>query len=126
MIYFAQYGLIIILSLLLFLHILIFLKIIPYSIVWGNRLKSDKEMYRFETLSILASLFFLIIVLIQANILSFNLPDIFLTISFWIMSVVFAFNTVGNILSENKLERILFTPITIIMVILSLTLALTN
>jgi cellulose synthase/poly-beta-1,6-N-acetylglucosamine synthase-like glycosyltransferase len=53
MVDFAQYGILIILSFLLVLHFCIILKIIPGKIVWGNRLKSDKEMYRFEIVSII-------------------------------------------------------------------------
>ena len=48
----AQYGLVLILSVLLVFHFLILLKIVPYNIIWGGRLKSNKEMYRFETVSI--------------------------------------------------------------------------
>lgn len=56
----AQYGLLIILSIFLVFHCLILCKIIPYNILWGGRLKSDIEMYRFETVSILINCFFFI------------------------------------------------------------------
>lgn len=126
MINFAQYGLIIILSVFLVFHFLIVLKIIPYSIVWGGRLKSDKKMYRFETVSISINLFFLLIILIQSSFLAIYFPRKIMTIILWIMTALFLLNTFGNAISKNKIEQRLFTPITILLTIFSLILALTN
>jgi len=94
MINFAQYGMIIILFILLVLHICILLKIIPYNIIWGGRLKSDKEMYQFEIVSIFINLIFLFIILVQSNvILTIEFPKNIITIILWIMTVLFLFNT---------------------------------
>jgi hypothetical protein len=126
MVNFAQYGLIIILSIFLVLHFLILLKFIPYNIVWGSRLKSDTEMYRFEIVSILINLFFLFIILVQSSILTIDFPKKTMTIILWFITALFVFNTFGNVISNNKIEQKLFTPITIILTIFSLILALTN
>ncbi|MFM8834026.1 MAG: hypothetical protein ACKOEV_10420, partial [Cytophagales bacterium] len=40
-------------------HLLIVIKVIPYAITWGGRLKTDSEMYLFETVSIGMNLFFI-------------------------------------------------------------------
>ena len=37
-------------------HLCIMLKIVPYEISWGGRLKNDTEMYVFETISIIINL----------------------------------------------------------------------
>ena len=126
MITIVQYGLLIILSLLLVLHICILLKFIPYNVVWGGRLKSDTEMYRFEIVSILINLFFLFSILVQSNFLTINFPKKIMTIILWIMTALFLFNTFGNAISKNKIEQRVFTPITFILAILSLILAFTN
>lgn len=122
----AQYGLILILSVFLVFHFLILLKIVPYNIVWGGRLKSDKEMYRFETVSILINFFFLFIISVHANIMIFSFSKIIMTIILWLIALLFTFNTLGNILSKNKLEQRLFTPITILLTIFALILAFTS
>lgn len=122
----AQYGLIICLSIFLIFHICVLLQIIPYSIVWGGRLKSKTEMYRFETISILVNLIFLGIILEQAHLLTFGIPQKALTIMLWIMAALFLLNTLGNAVSKNKLEQKLFTPITLLLAILSLILALSS
>ena len=110
----------------LVLHFLIFLKFIPYNIVWGGRLKSDAEMYRFELVSIVINLFLLFIILVQSSILTVDFPKKIMTILLGLMTALFAFNTIGNIKSKNKIERIYLTPITLILTICSLILALTN
>lgn len=122
----ALYGLIIILSAFLIFHLFIVLKIIPYKLIWGGRLTSDKSMYRFEIVSILTTVFFLIAMLDIANILHLNFSKTFTNSILWIMTVLFLFNTVGNIMSKNKIEQRFFTPITILLTLFSLILALTS
>lgn len=125
MIAFSQYGLIVILSFFLVLHICILTKIIPYKNVWGGRLNSDKEMYQFEIVSILVNLFFLFIILVQSEFLSIHFPKSMMSILLWTMTVLFLLNTYGNIISKSKIELKVFAPITIILAIFSLILALT-
>lgn len=126
MIIIAQFGLIFLLTMLLVLHISILLQIVPYDIVWGSRLTSKKEMYRFEIISILVTTFFLAIILIQSKILSIQIPSSAMQVSLWAMTLLFLLNTVGNILSKNKTERLYFTPVTILLSIFSFILAITT
>jgi hypothetical protein len=66
------------------------------------------------------------IVLVDANLLSIDIPKKIITYAFWLMTGLFLLNTLGNILSKNKLERNLFTPVTILLAIFSLIIALLN
>ena len=120
----AQFGLIILLSLFLVLHLAILAKIIPYNLVWGGRIKSDKEMYRFEIFSILLNVVFVIVVLVQLNLFAPDVPKTMLHFALWMMTGLFLLNTVGNAMSKNKFEQRVFTPITILLTIFSLILAL--
>ena len=126
MISIAQFGLLILLSLFLLLHFSILIKIIPYNLVWGGRLKSEKEMVRFEIFSILINSLFVIITLTQMSLLTIDIPKNVITYSLWLMTGLFLLNTLGNVTSKNKLEKRLFTPVTILLAIFSLTLALAN
>src|SRR5690554_810606 len=126
MITIAQYGLLIILSVFLIFHFLVLCKRIPYNIVWGGRIKSDIEMYRFEAISILINCFFLFTILVQSSVLTVDFPKNLVSILLWLMTILFLLNTVGNIISKNKIEKRVFTPITIILTLFSLVLALTN
>lgn len=126
MIIIAQWGLLILLLMFLILHFIILLKLIPYNLVWGGRLKSDKEMYRFEIFSILINSLFVIVILMQMSFLTIDIPRKIITYALWLMTVLFLLNTLGNVTSRNKLEQRLFTPVTILLAIFSLTLALAN
>jgi hypothetical protein len=126
MINIAQIGLLILLSMFLVLHFIILLKLIPYNLVWGSRLKSDKEMYRFEIFSILINSLFVIIILVQASFLTIDIPKKIITYALWLMTGLFLLNTLGNVTSKNKLEQRVFTPIAIMLAIFSLILALSN
>jgi hypothetical protein len=126
MISIAQWGLLILLSLFLVLHFMILIKIIPYNLVWGGKLKSDKEMYRFEIFSILINSLFVIVILMQMSFLKIDIPKKLITYSLWLMTGLFLLNTLGNAISKNKLEKRLFTPVTILLAMFSLTLALAN
>ncbi len=86
-------------------HLLIMVKVIPYTITWGGKLKTDSEMYVFESVSILINLFFIYLVLQRVGIV----PTVFgikvVTVLLWIFFGLFALNTVGNIFAVTTLER---------------------
>jgi len=88
--------------------------------VWGGRLNSDSEMFKFEFISLFINLFFIGIILVKAKIIELSVPDIILKSMLWIMFGLFCLNTVGNLLSKNKLEKLIFTPLTILLAILLL------
>lgn len=120
----ALIGLFTIFSLAIVFHLLVIAKVIPYGIIWGGRLKTETEMYRFEAVSLAVNVILLIVVLLKADFLPFHLSENAFKVVFWVMSTLFLLNTVGNILSKNKLERAIFTPITILLTFFSIVLAL--
>lgn len=105
----AVSGTIIILGLFLLIHGAVMAKWLPYSLVWGSRVKSVKEMYRLKVVSIVLIGFFLGVVLQKASIIPAFLPEKVVYVVFWVMAILFAFNTVGNLLSKNKVEKYIFT-----------------
>jgi len=86
-------------------HLSIMLKIIPYEITWGGRLKNDAEMYVFETISIIINLFLFLILLIKGKYLKAFIPLKFVNIVLWVFVVLFALNTIGNILAKTNFEK---------------------
>lgn len=99
------------------IHLAVLSKWIPYAVVWGGRLKTDKEMYRFESVSLLMILFFLWVALEEAQIVEGFLSAQVVSVIFWVMAVLFALNTVGNLLLENRVERLVFTPLALLLAI---------
>jgi hypothetical protein len=104
-------------------HLLILLGIIPFDMVWGGRLKSASEMVAFEAPSIALNLLFMVIILLIAGYIPSPLPSKVLRVIAWIMTGFFALNTIGNLVSNSGLERIIFTPVTILLSICSYRLA---
>jgi hypothetical protein len=121
---FATNALLIIFILVMIFHVLVLLGIMPFDIVWGGRLKSKDEMIPFEITSIALNSVMLGIVMMQAGFLKVNVKPIVLKVAFWCMFVLFAINTVGNIFSNNELERLIFTPLTLLLSVFSLRLAI--
>lgn len=123
MVAFAQTLLLILLLAFFVLHLCILIKVIPYKMVWGGKLKTDKDMYRFETFAIFVNFIFIAIVLLHRGILQISMSNNIITIALWIMAALFLFNSIGNFLSKNKIEKWVFTPVTLVMAVCSAILA---
>src|SRR5687767_5019068 len=123
---FAANGIMFILSGIVIFHFLIIAGIIPFEIVWGGRLKNQTEMLQFESISIALNLVMLTLVAIKIGLLKINLKPNFLKVSFWLMAVLFALNTLGNLLAVNTLETLIFTPLTFILAVFSFRLAIST
>ncbi len=121
---FTEIALIGIFFLMLLLHTGILFKWISYSFIWGGRIKTDKEMVRFEIISIMLNVIFLWVALTRAQLVKNLFPETYLAIVLWCMAVFFLINLIANLFSENKIERFLFSPIALCIAILCITLAM--
>ena len=101
-------------------HLCILLKIIPYEITWGGRLSNDKEMYVFESISIIINLFLGLVLLIKGNYIRAIMPMKVINVILWIFLFLFALNTIGNILAKTYFEKF-FSIITLAFVYLTWT-----
>ena len=120
---FAINGLLTILSLVVVFHLLVMTGVVPYGIVWGGNLKEYSQMLTFEAVSIVLNLVMLAVVAVYAGMLKVKVNPLLIRIAIWIMFALFLINTVGNIFSKNEMERIIFTPITLVLSIFCLRLA---
>lgn len=120
----AIYGTLTILALTVLFHLLVLAGVVPYEMVWGGRLTSVDEMRQFETISILLNLLMAVVVAIRADLLRLPIHRMVPRGILWAMAVLFALNTVGNIASLNTMEAIIFTPVTLVLCVFSVKLAL--
>ncbi|MCX6266745.1 MAG: hypothetical protein NTW16_05220 [Bacteroidetes bacterium] len=116
----AQYCLLIVFSVTILFHMFVLLKVIPYSIVWGGRLQSDAAMYRFEFVSLGIAVLFLMVILVKFQILKWRVPILAGNLALWSMLALFMINIVANLMSDSFLEKIIFTPIAILLSVLIL------
>lgn len=66
----------------------------------------------------------LTVVLISAGYIPAKINTSVLRFMLWAMAMLFFLNTIGNIFSTNRLEAIIFTPLTFILAFLCVRLAI--
>jgi hypothetical protein len=64
--------------------------------------------------------------LVHSKLLKIDFPPKIMISFLWLMTVLFLVNTLGNVRSKNKIEKLYFTPTTIVLTIFSLILVLEN
>jgi len=89
----------------LIFHLLIIMQIIPYEITWGGRLKSEQEMYVFESISIIINLLLGFVLLMQGDYIKRYFKQIVINIILWFFLVLFILNTIGNMLAKTYFEK---------------------
>ena len=122
----AIYGLLISLSMIIGFHGLVVAGVIPFQLVWGGRLQNFSQMLSFEAVSISLNLLMITIVALYANFLKWRINQVVIRIGLWVMFVLFFINTIGNLFSINELEKLIFTPVTLVLSLFSLRLAITK
>lgn len=120
----ALIGSISIFSLSILFHLLVIMKVIPSTIVWGGRVENQQELLKFESISIILNVFFLLILLMINTTIKVKVKPIVFRLVLWLMSALFILNTIGNLLAKSSIETMIFTPVTILLSIFSLYLAL--
>lgn len=119
----AANGMLVLFSLVIVFHLLVLVGIIPSDIVWGGRLQNKQEMVVFELLSIVLNVLMLTVVTIKINLLKVTVNKTIIKGIFWMMFVLFAVNTIGNLFAMSSWETTIFTPITFLLALFSLRLA---
>jgi hypothetical protein len=119
----SAFGIIFILCILMLFHFAVVLKFIPYKNIWGGRLQSDREMYLFEAISIFVIVLMLIFMLQIVGMIHSFMPDTGRYVFLWGMVIIFFLSTVGNLLSENRMEKRIFAPLSALLFVFSALLA---
>ncbi len=121
---FASSALLLIFSLVILFHVLVITGIVPYTMVWGGRIQSQEQMISFEITSILLNVIMLAVVAVYARHLNVKINPKIIKVALWIMVAIFLLNTIGNLFSNNQWEKIIFTPVTLLLAIFSFRLAM--
>jgi hypothetical protein len=116
----AIHGTILMLGLIIVFHLLVLLHIIPFTIVWGGRLKNGTEMLRFEIAAVIINALLIAVIAIKGRYLKFNIPSKIITIILWLFVGLFSLNTLGNLAAKTTMETVIFTPLTFMLAILCL------
>jgi hypothetical protein len=113
-----------IIVLLIIFHILVLLGVVPSDIVWGGKAGDKALLIKLEIFSLVTSFIFLGIVLLKVNQDKFVKYKNAINYAVIIICAYFGFNIVGNLASGVTIEKLIFTPITIILTLLLIRLAI--
>ena len=105
------------LCVVLLFHFLILTQLIPYNVVWGGKLTSTQQIIGFETISIIVNFVILLIVCFKGQHIRNSISEKVINAILWVFFIIFSLNTFGNLFAESLIERIVFTPLTLLLAI---------
>lgn len=101
----ASTALITMIAAIIIFHFLILIKQIPYTIAWGGRLENDAQMYVFETISIIINLLIILVLMLKSNFIKNSFSAKYINGILCFFMLLFALNTIGNILAKTDFEK---------------------
>jgi hypothetical protein len=111
----------VLLLLLLAFHILVLTGIIPGDFVWGGQAQvSSQQFIYYELFAAVLTGVFLIITFHKMKLMGENRKSSINTIGLWLMLLFFILNTLGNLSSDITKEKLIFTPVTVLLSLLLL------
>jgi hypothetical protein len=99
-------------------HLSIITRLIPHDIVWAGKLKTVQEMYTFEAVSIAINLFLITLLMLKERSVNSSRADKVLNVFLWLFILLFAANTIGNLMAKTLFEKLVFTPLTFLFTLL--------
>jgi hypothetical protein len=114
----AVNAMLVLLGLVGIYHLLVLTEVIPYTLTWGGKLRSLSQMRLMEAVSLLINALLMVIVSMKAGYLKPFLPTRAITLILWFFVFLFVLNTLGNLFAESMFEKVVFTPLTLVLAIL--------
>lgn len=117
--------LLILFILLALFHGLVIFKLVPSELVWGGQVAdSSSNRILFEIIALLVILIFIMIVAAKIGYVQFIQFKKIINAGIWFIFAYMLLNTLGNLASGVAAEKMIFTPISLIMAILALRLGI--
>jgi len=120
----AGNALLILLALMVIFHVLVLVGLVPSEIVWGGRATgSVTDTVILESIAVLVTIGFAWIVAMKVGYIRSLKRKWIVTAGMWVIFAYFCLNVVGNLASSSGAERMIFTPVAVLMALLALRLA---
>ena len=111
--------------LLAIFHILVLLGIIPSNIIWGGQIgNSEGNLFILEIVALVVLIFFAIVISMKTGYIKVDPTAKSINLAVWLIFAYFVLNTIGNLASGVTVENMIFAPITFILALLTLRLAI--
>jgi len=121
----AGKALLVMLILLSIFHVLVLVGVIPSDFIWGGQIDSTAgNLFILEVISLAVTIFFIIVTYMKINPLSSGKYVKLINIFVWVIFAYMLLNTLGNLASGVTTEKLIFTPISLLIAFFSLRLAL--
>jgi hypothetical protein len=104
-------------------HLLVVIKILPGNIVWGGALDKN-TVIKYEIIALIITVFLLFNAIVKAGYINNKILKKITKVIIWFMVVYFAFMIVGNLVAKTLTEKVIFIPLSALMFISSLRLAI--
>ena len=113
------------LGLLLIFHILVLLRLLPAEIVWGGQIQGvQANLIILESVALVVTLLFMLIIAAKIGYVNAGKLSGAVNIGVWFFFVFLLLNTLGNLASGVAFENLVFAPVTILLALCALRLAI--
>lgn len=112
------------LGLLFLFHVLVLLRVLPAEIVWGGMIQGGQtNLITLETVALVMTLLFMLIVAARIGYIQVGRLSGVVKVGVWLIFIFLLLNTLGNLASGVSFENLIAAPITIILALCALRLA---
>lgn len=105
-------------------HVLVLIGVVPSTVVWGGQLSESSGTGRtLEIIALLVTILFAIIIAASMGYIRTGRLRKVMRVGVWLIFVYLVVNTLGNLASAVSLENLLFAPLTLLLSLCALRLA---
>lgn len=112
-------------GLLFIFHILVLFRIFPADIVWGGQIRDvQANLITLESIALIVTLLFILIIAARLGYIRAGRLSGLVNLGVWLLFAFLALNTLGNLVSGVTFESLFAAPLTILLALCALRLAL--
>ncbi|MFC0214539.1 hypothetical protein ACFFK0_19075 [Paenibacillus chartarius] len=105
---------------LVIFHILVIAQVVPAGMVWGGQFQgSTGSLLMVEIFALLLTVVFALFVALKLRYVYIPISGKIAQTGVWVLFAYFVLNTLGNLAAVTWTEKLVFTPITIVLAILT-------
>jgi hypothetical protein len=106
-------------------HVAMLLGLLPPDMVWGGRAAGEGgDLLTLELVGLVVTALFGLIVAARAGLVRIPVPSRLIAVCTWFVFAYFVFNVVANLASPSVLEKAIFTPLSVVLALLTLRVAM--
>jgi hypothetical protein len=102
-------------------HVAMLTGLLPSEMVWGGRAAGEPGvMLKLELVGLVVTVLFGLIIAARIGLIRSPVPNKVIVVCTWIVFAYFVLNVLANLASTSTLERAVFTPVSLLVALLTL------